>query len=112
MTLGRRLAMGWQALRSFCIRSFEDLPPVPADVIKLDDGLARPGGDQRLARQPVNCPPGITARHVPARHPDPSLRRQAQHAQVEQRVVQRAQRQAVGHHVRAVLAVPAHMRRL
>ena len=33
-------------------------------------------------------------------------------AQVEQHVVQRAQRQRIGHLTRAVLTMPAHMRRL
>jgi hypothetical protein len=45
---------GWEALCGFGIRSLEDLPTMPADVLKLHDRLAGPGRNQRLAREPVH----------------------------------------------------------
>ena len=95
------------ALRGFTGGSLEDLPAMPADVIKFHNRLAGHGRDQCPARQEADPPPGLAAGHVEIRNPDSPLRRQAQRTEVEQRVVQRAQRQAVSHHVGAGLAVPA-----
>jgi hypothetical protein len=92
--------------------ALEHLDVVPGDVDQVDRRLSGPRGQQRLPGEPVDRPPGIAPGNAQRGHADAAVFGDTENPQIKQGVMQRAERQRIGHLVRPVLAVPAHVRRL
>ena len=91
---------------------FEYLLVMPGDVHNVHCRLVWPRDQQGLTCEPIHGPARVVPGDIQAGHADPPLLGDAQDTQVEQRMVQRAQRQRVRYLVGAALAVPAHVSRL
>ena len=82
---------------------------VPGDVNDVDCQLAWARDQEWLAREGIHCLASFVPNDVQAGYADPPA---FGYAQVDQRVMERAEGQRVRHLVGALLAVPAHMSRL
>ena len=82
------------------------------DVDDVHFRLARPRDQQRLARELIHLPARLIPGDIQAGYSDPPVLGDTDDTQVQQRMVQRAQRQRVRCLVRTLLTVPAHVRRL
>ena len=85
---------------------------MPGDVHDVHRRLTRSRDPERLTCERIDCPARLVPGDIQAGHADPPVLGDAHDTQVEQGVVQRAQRQRVRYLVRALLAMPADVRRL
>ena len=86
---------------------FEDLLVMPGDVHDVHRRLEWSRDQQGLTCERIHGPARVVPGDIQAGYADPPLLGDTQDTQVEQRMMQRAQRQRVRYHVGAALAVPA-----